>query len=53
MKKFTSQDIRKVKNDRIDSIRIAMYGLTYWSELEEFKPANEVYAELRTLSRQH
>ena len=53
MKKFTSQDIRKVKNDRIDSIHIAMYGLTYWSELEEFKPANEVYAELRTLSRQY
>lgn len=53
MKKFTSQDIRKVKNDRIDSIHIAMYGLTYWSELEEFKPANEMYAELRTLSRQY
>lgn len=53
MKKFTSQDIRKVKNDRIDSIHIAMYGLTYWSELEEFKPANKVYAELRTLSRQY
>ena len=53
MKKFTSQDIRKVKNDRIDSIHIAMYGLTYWSELEEFKPVNEVYAELRTLSRQY
>ena len=53
MKKFTSQDIRKVKNDRIDSIHIAMYGLTYWSELEEFKPANEVYAELRTPSRQY
>ena len=53
MKKFTSQDIRKVKNDRIDSIHIAMYGLTYWSEVEEFKPANEVYAELRTLSRQY
>lgn len=53
MKKFTSQDIRKVKNDRVDSIHIAMYGLTYWSELEEFKPANEVYAELRTLSRQY
>lgn len=53
MKKFTSQDIRKVKNDRIDSIHIAIYGLTYWSELEEFKPANEVYAELRTLSRQY
>lgn len=53
MKKFASQDIRKVKNDRIDSIHISMYGLTYWSELEEFKPANEVYAELRTLSRQY
>ena len=29
MKRFCSQNIRKVKNDRIDAIHIASYGLTY------------------------
>ncbi len=52
MKKYCSQSIRKAKNNRIDSIRIASFGLTYWSELVTFKPAQEAYGELRILSRQ-
>lgn len=53
MNKFMSQDIRKVKTDRIDSIQIAMYGITYWSELKPANPINDTYSELRTLSRQY
>lgn len=53
MKKFCSQNIRKAKTDKIDSYRIALYGLTYWSELEPFKGTNPVYAQLRLLSRQY
>lgn len=53
MKKYCSQSIRKAKNDRIDSIRIASFGLTYWSELVPLIPIAEVYGELRTLSRQY
>ena len=53
MKRFCSQDIRRAKTDRIDSIKIATYGLTYWQELKPTKPTNEVYRELRLLSRQY
>lgn len=53
MKKFCAQSIRKAKTDKIDSIKIAMYGLTYWDELSPVMPADEVFAELRTFSRQY
>lgn len=53
MKRYCSQSIRKVKNDRIDSTKIASYGLTYWNELECFLQPNEIYRELRALSRQY
>lgn len=53
MKKFCSQDIRKAKTDKIDAAKIAAFGLTYWQELEQTKPTDEVYRELRLLSRQY
>lgn len=53
MKKFASQNIRKAKTDRIDSIHIAMYGITYWDSLEHSTLSTDVYSELRTLSRQY
>ena len=53
MKKFCSQDIRKAKTDRIDAAKIAAFGLTYWQELKQTKPTDEVYRELRLLSRQY
>ena len=52
MKKYCSQSIRKAKTDRIDSIHIASYGITYWSELITFQPAERTYKELKMLSRQ-
>lgn len=33
MKRFCSQSIRRAKTDKIDSIYIAAFGITYWSEL--------------------
>ena len=53
MKKFCSQDIRRAKTDRMDAIKIATYGLTYWQDLKPTKPTNEVYRDLRLLSRQY
>lgn len=53
MKKYCSQDLRKAKNDRLDSIHIASYGITYWSELRPFDPGEGIYRELRLLSRQY
>ncbi len=33
MKKLCSQSLRRAKTDKIYSIKIANFGLTYWSEL--------------------
>lgn len=53
MKKYCTQSIRKVKTDRIDSIRIASYGLTYWHELVPVKPMDDTYRDLKLLARQY
>ncbi len=53
MKRFCSQNIRKVKNDRIDAIHIASYGLTYWHELIPIQSCEDTYRELLLLSRQY
>lgn len=53
MKKYCSQDIRKAKTDKIDAVKIAAFGLTYWHELQQATPTDEVYRELRLLSRQY
>ncbi len=46
MKKFCSQSLRRAKTDKIDSIKIANFGLTYWSKLTPTLPKGEVYQEL-------
>ena len=53
MKKYCSQSIRKAKTDKIDSVRIASYGLTYWYELTPVMPPKDVYRELKLLARQY
>ena len=53
MKKYCAQSLRRAKTDKIDSIKIASYGITYWHELAAVMPVEDTYAELRTLSRQY
>ena len=53
MKKYCSQSIRKAKTDKIDSVRIASFGLTYWYELTPVMPPKDVYRELKLLARQY
>lgn len=53
MKKFCSQSLRRAKTDKIDSIKIANFGLTYWSELVPILPIGEIYHELKLLARQY
>ncbi|MDE7390634.1 MAG: IS110 family transposase [Lachnospiraceae bacterium] len=53
MKKYCSQSIRRAKTDKIDSVRIASYGLTYWNELTPVMPPDTVYKELKMLARQY
>lgn len=53
MKKYCAQSIRKAKTDKIDSVHIASYGLTYWNELVPVKPTEDTYKELKLLARQY
>ena len=53
MKKFAAQTIRKNKNDKLDAIKIAAYGLEKWEQLKPFTPTQQVYEELRLLGRQY
>ena len=53
MKKFCSQSIRRAKTDKIDAIKIASFGLTYWTELVQAYSAPDTYEELRFLARQY
>lgn len=53
MKKFCAQSIRRAKTDKIDAVRIASFGITYWSELIQAYDAPDTYNELRFLARQY
>lgn len=53
MKKFCAQSIRRAKTDKIDAVRIASFGITYWSELAQAYDAPDTYDELRFLARQY
>lgn len=53
MKKFCSQSIRRAKTDKIDAVKIALFGLTYWNELMQAYPSDSAYKELQFLARQY
>ena len=53
MKNYRSQDMRKVKTDKRDSISIANYGIEKWFTLRPFDCQEGVYAELKLLGRQY
>ena len=46
-------NFRKAKNDNIDAIQIAEYGLVYWKELQEYKIDTENYRILKELNRSY
>ena len=53
IKKFNDISIRKGKTDKLDSIKIAQYGLFKWNSLLKQDNASMVFTELRSLSRQY
>jgi transposase len=53
MKKYASIAIRKGKTDKLDSARIANYGIDKWFYLENYKAPEEDYEELKILGRQY
>lgn len=53
MKRYASIAIRKGKSDKLDSVRIANYGIDNWFRLADYSAPEESYAELRLLGRQY
>ena len=53
MKKYMSESIRKGKTDKMDSVRIANYGIDRWFRLARYVPPVAIYEELRILGRQY
>ena len=53
IKKYASMDIRKVKTDKADSLKLASYVLDNYKHLVNYSVEDEIYAELRILSRQY
>lgn len=53
IKKCCDINIRKVKTDKKDALKIACYGSERWHKLIEYTPSDEIYSELRFLSRQY
>ena len=48
---FSDNSIRKVKTDRADAMKIANYGLTFWSDLQEYTGEDENRQLLKIQSR--
>lgn len=53
MKKYASTTLRKGKTDKLDSLKIANFGLDNWFHLKSFEPQDAIYSELNLLGRQY
>ncbi|HEY3423218.1 MAG TPA: IS110 family transposase [Negativicutes bacterium] len=53
MKKYASATLRKGKTDKMDSVRIANYGIDNWFRLTDYSAPEAIYGELRMLGRQY
>lgn len=46
-------NVRKVKNDQKDSLKIAKFALDHWVDLREYTPMDAVRQQLKIFSRQY
>lgn len=53
IKKFKDIDLRKVKTDKKDSLKIAEYACSNWFKLQKKYKSNSIYDDLKFLSRQY
>lgn len=53
IKKHLDHDIRKVKNDNKDSLKIAEYCCDNWYRIKKYCQIDEKYEQLKFLSRQY
>lgn len=53
IKKYCDMDLRKVKNDSKDSLKLAQYCSEKWFKLKRLQPSDEIREQLQFLSRQY
>lgn len=54
MKKYArDNNIRGAKTDKLDSVRIANYGIDKWFKLQNYESNESIYAELKFLGRRY
>lgn len=53
IKKYCDTDLRKVKNDKKDAIKLAKYCIEKWNKLKSFQGQDKVRSELIFLSREY
>ena len=53
IKKYLDRGLRKAKTDKKDSYKIAEYACDNWFKLNKARENDEIYTELRFLSRQY
>lgn len=50
---FGGNTLRKPKTDKKDSLKIASYALSYWVDLKEYVPQEDLRKSLKLLNRQY
>lgn len=50
---FGGNTLRKPKTDKKDAVKIALYTLTYWLDLKEYEPQEDLRKALKMLNRQY
>ena len=50
---FGGNTLRKPKTDKKDSLKIASYALSYWHDLKEYVPQEDLRKSLKLLNRQY
>lgn len=53
IKKYCDIDLRKVKNDKKDSLKLASYCCEKWFKLKQYKIKNDLRQQLQFLSRRY
>ena len=53
IKKYCDIDLRKVKNDKKDSLKLALYCCEKWFKLKQYKIKNDLRQQLQFLSRRY
>ena len=53
MHKYVNYSLRSAKTDKIDSMKIANYGIEHWYDLKKYQIQDDNYYQLQLLGRQY